>query len=266
MPAPINLKTHEVKDLSGVEEVGYDQKGKKRQSITYHLYTLYLFTASDFKTVIFPQSVFALAFVLSQSQMRGQPCFSDIGYRLPHMAIWLWLHLLIEDISNQRMPESITEDEINKPWRPISSKRLNPAEAKNILRIGIILAMGLSLSLGNFVPSVTLMAMIWQYNDLDGSNGAWRRNILTAAGLGCFSWGAVVALSTAPLRPENEELLRNWILLSSVVILTTIQVQDFPDTAGDIARGRSTMPLIYGETWSRWMTATFILLWSIGPF
>lgn len=195
--------------------------------------------------------------------MRGQPCFSDIGYRLPHMAIWLWLHLLIEDISNQRMPESITEDEINKPWRPISSKRLNPAEAKNILRIGIILAMGLSLSLGNFVPSVTLMAMIWQYNDLDGSNGAWRRNILTAAGLGCFSWGAVVALSTAPLRPENEELLRNWILLSSVVILTTIQVQDFPDTAGDIARGRSTMPLIYGETWSRWMTATFILLWSI---
>lgn len=33
----------------------------RKRNLNFHLYTLFLFTKSDFKTVVFPQSIFAVA-------------------------------------------------------------------------------------------------------------------------------------------------------------------------------------------------------------
>jgi hypothetical protein len=51
------------------------------------------------------------------------------------MLTWLWTHVLQTGVSNQSL--SADEDIINKPWRPLPSKRVTPSQAK-ILRWCIV--------------------------------------------------------------------------------------------------------------------------------
>jgi len=225
---------------------------------------LFLFTKSDFKTVIFPQSVFALAFGLSLSQT-GKVAYIPreiLKWRLLSMLLWVWIHLLVENISNQRLPKSVLEDVASKPWRPIPAGRLTPNEAQNLLRSTVPLAMGTSHLLGNFDASVTLMVFVWLYNDLGGDGaGPRQRNALNAAGLSCFGWGAIQALlgGDCPL----SDFIYKWLMLLAAVITTTVHAQDFPDVDGDGASGRKTMPLIYGQAWSRYGLAVLVLFRSV---
>ncbi len=236
------------------------------RTIWFHLNTMFLFTKTDFKTVILPQSVFALAMVLSKAGSALAPSQGrmQIALRLPLMFLWLWIHLLVENIANQRLPEAILEDKENKPWRPMPTGRLSPDEALGFLRAAVPLVIGLSIVLGSFVPSVTLMTFIWLYNDLDGSSaGPIRRNIITTAGLCCFGWGAVTTLLAGDVSPEGERLLGKWMALTAAMLITTVHAQDFPDISGDIARGRQTMPLLYGKDLSRRTLAVLAVVWGV---
>ncbi|KAI0379513.1 UbiA prenyltransferase family-domain-containing protein [Hypomontagnella monticulosa] len=236
------------------------------RTVWYHTKTLFLFTKSDFKTVILPQSVFALVMALSGAGSILAPGKGpqEIVMRIPYMLFWLWLHLLVENIANQRMAEGILEDKENKPWRPIPAGRITPSEAESLLRTIVPLAVGTGLLFGSFVPSVALMTFIWMYNDLNGSStGPVLRNIITTAGLSCFGWGAVATLLSGEITPGGEHLLRNWMLIMALMMITTVQAQDFPDTAGDIARGRKTIPLLYGFNFARRSLAALAIVWSI---
>ncbi|KAI0838041.1 hypothetical protein F5Y06DRAFT_304100 [Hypoxylon sp. FL0890] len=235
------------------------------RTVWFHSKTLFLFTKSDFKTVMVPQSAFALALVLSRAGQIMAPTQTrlQIVLRVPYMLVWLWLHLLVQDIANQRLPEAVLEDRENKPWRPMPTKRLNSVEAQRLLRVAVSVASGSSLLIGSFVPSVSLMTLIWLYNDLNGSStGFIQRNIITTAGLCCFGWGGVTTLLAGEITHEGKLLLGQWTVLTASVVLTTIQVQDFPDMAGDMARMRRTMPLIYGKQLSRWSLAIPTIAWS----
>lgn len=231
------------------------------RTLLYQLNTLYLFTKSDFKTVVLPQSAFALAAANSQIHTNNETRGTLI-WRLPSMVLWIWIHLLIENISNQRLPGSVLEDTVNKPWRPIPSGRLTPQQARSILRTVVPVAMSISAYFGSLEASLALMVFIWLYNDLDGSNaGPLQRNVLNAAGLSCFGWGAVSVL----LHNDRlvDDLLCQWLMLLAAVITTTVHAQDFPDLKGDTACGRITMPLLYGQAWSRYGLAVFLILWSV---
>lgn len=176
------------------------------------------------------------------------------------MLAWLWLHLLVEVISNQSLTGSIIEDTINKPWRPLPAGRLTVAEARNLIRVTVVVSLAFSSFLGNLLPSTTLMTLTWLYNDLDGSSaGPLMRNTLNAAGLACFGWGAVSVL----LATTNGTVLRNWLLLIVAVISTTIHIQDLADEEGDKARGRRTAAIIYGENWTRWSVVVVVIFWSV---
>ncbi|KAF2965052.1 hypothetical protein GQX73_g8511 [Xylaria multiplex] len=178
------------------------------------------------------------------------------------MLAWIWLHLLVVDIANQYLGSSIVEDAVNKPWRPMPAGRLTVPEARNLIRVAIVAALGLSIFLGSFLPSTTLMTMIWLYNDLEGSSvGPFVRNLLNAAGLACFGWGAVCVLLSGGTGDGN--VLRDWLLLTAVVVLTTVHIQDLPDEEGDRARKRQTVPLVYGEGWARWSVAIVASFWSL---
>lgn len=50
--------------------------------------------------------------------------------------------------------------------------------------------------------------------------------------------------------------------LASLVILTTVQAQDFQDAVGDAARGRRTLPLVFPRS-SRAFTALAIPAWAL---
>ncbi|KAI1097432.1 UbiA prenyltransferase family-domain-containing protein [Jackrogersella minutella] len=238
------------------------------RTIGFHAKTLFLFTRSDLKTVVFPQAVFALAIAMSKARFTDylKPPQLDIGnaaLRLGLMFIWIFLHLLLGDISNQRLLGSVLEDKINKPWRPMPSGRLTENEAKSLLKAVVLAAIGFSLLFNSSMPSFTLITMFWLYNDLEGNAaGPWQRNAFNAAGLTCFSWGAVTVLLGDQINEESDKIIRKWYFLMAVVITTTIHAQDFPDVVGDKARGRRTLPLIYGESLSRWSMAVFVTFWS----
>ncbi|KAI0449569.1 UbiA prenyltransferase family-domain-containing protein [Xylaria acuta] len=232
----------------------------------FHLKTLFLFTKSDFKTVMLPQSVFALVLASSKVGSVMLPTISgrEIIIRFPSMIAWTWLHMLITAVSNQRQPESIAEDKLNKPWRPLPAARLSPQQAQALLRAAIPLALIFSFLLGNFVPSVTLMAFLWLYNDLDGGGaGPLLRNVLNAIGLSCFGLGATTALFAGDISTDGQHILGRWMALMAAMMATTVQAQDFPDTAGDTARGRKTIPVLYGRRLARISLAAPAIIWSI---
>ncbi|KAI1080879.1 hypothetical protein F5B20DRAFT_82923 [Whalleya microplaca] len=79
--------------------------------------------------------------------------------------------------------------------------------------------------------------------------------------MACFGWGRVGVLLAGCI--ERKELLRNWAMLTAVVVTSTIHTQDLPDVAGDKAGGRKTIPLIYGEKLARWSVAILAPLWSV---
>ncbi|KAI0020247.1 UbiA prenyltransferase family-domain-containing protein [Xylariomycetidae sp. FL0641] len=233
------------------------------QTLAHHLTTAFLFTKSDFKTVIIPQATFALAAATYMIRV-GQRSVTLALFRAPYMLGWMWLHLLVEDITNQRLEDSVKEDALNKPWRPLPAGRITTREAEAALRVLVPLSVSISYCSGVFLPSVTLMMLIWLYNDLKGSDsGPWIRNMINAGGLACFGWGALNILLELEEYPRMErDSMWQWMVLSSAVVCTTVFAQDFPDRAGDRARQRMTIPLSYPEHAARTMLASLTLFWS----
>lgn len=181
------------------------------------------------------------------------------------MFSWLWLHLLILDVANQRLADSIAEDAINKPWRPLPANRLSPTEATSVLFCAIPLAMGLSLTTGQtaYLPSTTLICLAWLYNDLEGSSlSIFTRNLLNALGLTCFGWGALAVLA-GPGTQLGFSNAAVWMAITASIIFTTIHVQDFRDEIGDRERDRRTMALVFSPVVARGSCAFFILMWSV---
>ncbi|OLN88076.1 hypothetical protein CCHL11_00230 [Colletotrichum chlorophyti] len=232
------------------------------QRACFHLKTLYLFTRSDIKTVLAPQIIFILSIALSRKSLTTaeNPTSSEAVRRLPLAIMWIWLHLIVCGISNQRLADSIIEDELNKPWRPLAAKRLTPEHAQKLLLAIIPLVACASVLLGGFKPTLMMMTLIWMYNDLDGSSiNIWARNFINMGGIMCFSAGSLEVLSGGELLPRTWA----WIGLTGAVIATTVQALDIPDMEGDRARGRQTIPLIYGENVTRGGLAVMVMLSSI---
>lgn len=244
---------------------------QRKRSLSFHLYTLFLFTKSDFKTVIFPQSIFAIAIALSgagvASNSNPGAYVSGILSRVPHMVVWIWIHLLVENLANQRQPQSVAEDAINKPWRPLPSGRLSQAEALRLLQVGVPTVAAVGLLFDAFTPSATFTTLVWLYNDLGGSStGPILRDIVNAAGLCCLGWGGHTVLLAKEARGQaslSQDWLLYWILVTAAVVATTVHAQDMPDMKGDRARQRKTLPLVYGEGVARWSLAVLVLLWSV---
>ncbi|KAK8005915.1 hypothetical protein PG991_012212 [Apiospora marii] len=242
--------------IQQTESDGHVTTQQGQRTIWFHAKTTFLFTKGDFKSVVWPQSLFAYSVAVASGGREG------LWSRVPLMLLWLWIHLLVEDISNQRLPKSILEDRVNKPWRPIPAGRLSPAEAQQALQAVVPLTMCLSTLLGSLAPSTALLSLIWLYNDLDvSSTGPLIRNSVNALGLGCFGWGAVsVLLGEQGVDGDSQQC---WVLLTTLAVATTIHAQDLPDMAGDAMRGRRTVPLVHGESAARCSVSILVPVWTV---
>jgi len=230
----------------------------------YHFHTLWLFTANDIKAIVYPESAFGIFAALSGSLLttNDEPQFFKIIGRLPYAMLWLWLNLLLFNISNQRLPQSILEDAVNKPYRPLPSKRITTTQARRLLLWVIPGVLAASLYLGGTTEAVLMMLLTWMYNDLGGADESYfLRNLINACGLMCYSSGAAkVALDHT--RFELNPVAYQWILVIGAIVLTTLQLQDMSDQEGDRARGRLTVPLVFGDTFARWTIAVPVVAWS----
>lgn len=215
--------------------------------------------------MILTQSVFAIATVLSEIAPTPSVAVT-VASRIPQMIIWLWLNLLVFSLANQRREDSIIEDSVNKPWRPIPSGRITPAEAQAALYLaapGVLFTSATLLGHRTVLPNLVVLLLVWLYNDVGAANaGPVWRNLVNAIGIASFGWGAAASLLSGGDGLQEIPIPFAWLALTAAVTFTTVQSQDLQDMKGDAARNRLTMPLKYGEKMTRWSIAVFVLVWS----
>ena len=229
--------------------------------ILYHVRTIFLFTASDLKTIVVPSTVFGV--LGSYAHFTQDPIGPGQSalLRMPLVFIWTWLNLLPFNISNQRQPTAIEEDRANKPWRPLPSGRLTPGQATLLMQTFYPVALAVSLYIHGVRSCLALMALGRWYNDYNGAENCGTRNFINAAGYLCFIYGAIeVALDSKACLNQTA---CHWFLLIGLIIFSTIQIQDIPDQEGDHVRGRKTLPLVVGDMPARWSIAILLPTWSL---
>lgn len=233
------------------------------QDIGRWVYSVWLFTFSDIKTIIVPTAVSGMV-IASQPSRFALPhsASARIPLRLPAIILWCWINLLPFTIDNQRQLRAIKEDSINKPWRPLPAKIMSLKEAKVLTLILYPTAVYISYILGGLRPSLALVGFGHSYNNLGGSDrGIIIRNLINAAGYSTFVFGAVEA-GVGGAIPLTQPLTV-WLAIISLIVATTVHTQDMSDQMGDKARGRRTVPIVIGDTRSRWSIAILVLFWSV---
>ncbi|KAF2827281.1 hypothetical protein CC86DRAFT_321203, partial [Ophiobolus disseminans] len=176
--------------------------------------------------------------------------------------LWVWLVMLQFTLHNQRRPESIIEDNINKPWRPLPSGRISVKGANYLLFVTYLAVSVLSFQLGVITHFVVFTGLVCWYNDLGGSDRSGLfRNFLNASGYAClFSASLRICLD-----PSGESRIgdraTSWTLIMVLVIFTTIHAQEFRDEAGDKARRRQNIITSIGHSRARLLLVTFMGFW-----
>ena len=102
----------------------------------FHLYhkalsglnILYLFTRDDFISIVIPNVTCGIALPLADGILHRPPVAYVPISRAPLVMVWVWVNLLLFNMSNQSQPGAIEEDSVNKPWRPIVSGRMRVKE------------------------------------------------------------------------------------------------------------------------------------------
>jgi 4-hydroxybenzoate polyprenyltransferase len=230
----------------------------------YFAKTLYLFTLSDHLTFIFPQVSFGLLGALSGRVLTtASPFLGDVCARIPQVVLWTWLHTLLFTMHNQSMPGAPVEDAINKPFRPIPAGRITVHQTKMLLVMMIPIMLVAAWKLGGMAETLFLLVGNFMYNDGRGSDNCLLRNLSIAIAFALYGSGAIeVACGDFTLHGAGWM----WVLFTALIVWTTISIQDLKDQEGDAARGRKTIPLVYGDAAARWSIAVPILLWSTaGP-
>jgi UbiA prenyltransferase family len=235
------------------------------EAIIFHCHSVWLFTSSDLKTIVGPSFVFGAANAMagvkygleSPKQALGRETFR----RLPLVLLWIWMNLLPFTINNQKNPDAIKEDEMNKPWRTLPSRRMTPRQAERLMLALYPLAVGSSLLTGGFRQSVGLVVLGAWYNNFDGGDtNCFVRNLINACGYVCFTSGAMEVALGFPL-PLETRLVR-WFGVVAAIIFTTVHLQDMYDQIGDSMRRRKTVPLVIGDVPARWTIAIPMVFWG----
>ncbi|KAL8951793.1 MAG: hypothetical protein Q9222_002242 [Ikaeria aurantiellina] len=209
----------------------------------YFLGTLYLFTLSDIKTFVIPETAFGLFGALSGPAMTTIPNVGvgNVLARAPRVLLWTWLNTLMFTFSNQRLPEAVKEDKINKPQRPLAAGRINCVQTRQLLLVTIPIVYCACQYIGAPEETLILTVLNWMYNELGASDENWIvRNLVLAATYAGYCIGAVKVASGNDV--ELTIAAYQWVAIIAGVISTTMHVQDLKDQEGDDARGRRTAP------------------------
>lgn len=247
-------------------EPRYQKLVKVIQAVGYHSYTLWLFTLSDHKPLVYPMTVTGLLNLFAGPTFNAVPThpssYTTLAARLPAVIFWVWFNFLVFCLGNQRRPSSVSEDQLNKPWRPIPAGRISASSATALwvsLHFAVLLCCAY---FGATFFTIALLVLGYMYNDLGGGEHPFTRNLINAAAVVFFALGATtVAFAGHPLLLTQQAT--QWQYIIGAIVFTTLQVQDLHDQEGDRDRGRSTIPIVYGDFVARWSVIVPMLTWSI---
>lgn len=229
------------------------------------LSVIWSFIESDFVTFAVPNTAFGIfggfaSATLVQDGNTMAPSSTYILQRLPWTLAFNVGNLLVFDLANQRAPNSVVEDRINKPWRPIPQNKITPEQTRRLMLLVIPVVLLLNYLLGAWQHGVFIHILSWLYNDLGGGDEVFVREIIIAVAYGFFNSGSLIVTVGHEFSLSAMGII--WTVIVSGVILTTMQVQDLKDQAGDRTRGRKTIVLFLGERFSRISIAFFVCFWS----
>lgn len=233
-------------------------------TLSFHGYSIWLFTFSDIKTIIGPSLLFAIvtAPALSVFSTTDDLSLHDIISRTPVVLLWIWSNLLPFTIGNQRQLDAIEEDSVNKPWRTMPSKRMTPLAARNLMLCLYPVAVIVSYLVGGLEQCLCLIALGTWYNDFGGSdNSVLLRHLINAAGFNRFTTGALSVMLGSGAHLYTPTLLA-WNLVVAAIVFSTVQAQDMYDQKGDLLRNRRTVPLVIGDGPARWSIAIPMVFWG----
>ena len=240
------------------------------RSIFYHAFTLYLFTCNNLKDIVVLGYGFGVLGSLSGPSFGfGAPKSSlDILRLTPAMLFWSWINLLLFNLHNQRHPEAIHEDSVNKPWRPLPAKRLTPTEATCLMYWVypvVILSSAISGGLGPCL--LEAFSCLW-YNEWGGAENPLLKNLLNAAGFACFLAGPLEIASGSSVMLGESRTALQWLGVLGAAIFSTVHTQDFRDQDGDRMRKRQTVPLMLGDGPARWVAVAGVVCcsWAAAAF
>lgn len=224
----------------------------------------HLITESNIKAYVQPVTMFAMLSIASGGVTSNpDPSWKDIALSFPRVFFYIWLYVLYFDCSNQKSPEAVEEDKINKPWRAIPSGRLSIEGAERWYKAAICILLAVSgLWLGGFPEAVAFMLETWAHDHASGSNYWWSKNIINSL---FYATGQLGGTRVAAESMSDTTMIRagyEWCGMLLLETFTTIQVQDIRDQEGDAARGRSTMSIALGDKATRWITSVTITFWS----
>jgi 4-hydroxybenzoate polyprenyltransferase len=229
-----------------------------------HMYTVYLFSCNNINDTIIPGLLFASLNASIAPRLAMGPAISlvQILRSFPAILLWSWSHLLFFNISNQQDAAAITEDRLNKPWRPLATGRVTPSQAAQTMQYMHPLILLLSIALGGLGPGLTIVTLTFLYNDGGGSANPWAKNLINGPAMVSFLAGPLeVATGHSVLESRIASV---WLLLLVGAIATTCHMQDFRDVEGDRAAGRKTLPIAIGDAKARALAAVGITGWTVG--
>ncbi|RFU27499.1 hypothetical protein B7463_g8843, partial [Scytalidium lignicola] len=225
----------------------------------------HLITESNVKAFVQPVVLFAMLSVASGSLTTNpHPKWEELIRAFPHAALYIWLYVLHFDCSNQKSPESIKEDWLNKPWCAIPSGKLSVNGAERWYAMAsCLLLLSTGTWLGGFPEAVAFMLETWVYDYASGANSWWGKNLINALFYLTGQFGATRVAAGAMGSTSMTRAGFEWCALLGLNTFTTVQIQDLRDQEGDNARGRHTVALVLGDGITRWITALFISFWSV---
>lgn len=215
-------------------------------------------------TFVVPDTVFGIAGALAGPLLtrNESPSLLVILSRLPQVLLYNWANLLIFDLANQRLPEAVVEDALNKPWRPLPTGRITIPQTRRLLLASLPIVLAVNWSMSAWEETILLFSLTWMYNDLKGGEEDFIvRNLIIGLAFGLYNGGALKIACGVDHSITAQGYY--WLVLISGVIFTTMQIQDLKDQVGDQARGRRSAPLVLGDAAARWTIAIPVIVWSI---
>lgn len=211
------------------EQQGHQsQIHSKIHTILYDLHTIWLVTRNDLKSIVFPETVFGICSALSGPVLisNSSPDAISVLTRVPPVLLWTWINVLIFDLANQRLPNSIIEDSINKSWRPMPSGRLSACQARRLLLLLLPIAILVTFYLGGMEETIVMNTLVYMYNDLGGADENFVvRNLINAAGFICYSAGATRVACGYSQCSLNDKAYQ-WLAIIGGIVFSTLQMQD----------------------------------------
>ena len=235
------------------------------RTFLYHSHTVYLACFSNLGDIVLSGFLFGTMNSLIADQFSMGPALS-IGQilttrRAPLMLLWSWCNIFLFCLHNQRSPETIAEDKVNKPWRPIPAGRLTPDQAKKVLYFMHPLCFLVAFKIGGFWPYVILVSFHVWYNEFGGASNPILKNFHNGVGVCCFLAGPFeVATGSSVFAGNGNAAI--WLLILIAMLTTTCHTQDFRDVGGDSAAGRRTVPLVIGDIPARLLVAVMAIVWT----